>query len=407
MKVINFNDFRKKFPILSTKVNGNDLVYLDNAAMTQVPDCVISSFIEYYSKFNANIHRGAYYLSELATEKYECVREKLNIFFNGESEKNFIFVRSTTEGINLIAYSYLRSILRSGDEILISQMEHHSNIIPWYILCKEFNAKLKIIPILNDGTLDYSNIDALLTSKTRILAITHVSNSLGTINNIKDIISLAHLKGIPVLIDGAQSFSHCKIDLKYLDCDFYVFSSHKMHGPNGLGVLYAKRRFLDTMVPYQGGGDMIKSVSFSDVLWNDLPYKFEAGTPSIANVIAFGAVIDFFNTIDLDEFFSYKKKLFFSLCERLIDIPYVKILGTPANNSNIISFLLDGVHPHDFATVANHYGVAVRTGHHCCMPVMNFYNISSSIRVSLSFYNISSDIDILIKSIFEAKKIFS
>lgn len=407
MKTIDLDNFKKNFPILNIKVNGNKLVYLDNAAITQVPECVISSFSDYYSKYNANIHRGAYYLSEVATEKYENVRNKLNVFFNGEDYRNFVFVRSTTEGINLVANSYLRSILKPGDEVLISQMEHHSNIVPWYMLCKEFDAKLKVIPMLNDGTIDYSKVESLLTRKTKILSVTHVSNSIGTINNIKRIISLAHSFNVPVLIDGAQSFSHCKVDLKDLNCDFYVFSSHKMHGPNGLGVLYAKTFFLDNMIPYQGGGDMIKSVSFSNIIWNDVPYKFEAGTPAIANVIAFGELIDFLNLCDLDKLFLHKKDLFNYLCNRLLEIPYVKIIGSPNNNSSIISFLLDGIHPHDFATVADHYGVAVRTGHHCCMPVMNFYNISSSIRVSLSFYNVFSDIDVLIKSVFEARKIFS
>ncbi len=404
--MIDLNNFRKKFPILDLKINGNNLVYLDNAAITQVPVCVIESIKDYYSKYNANVHRGAYYLSELATEKYEKVREKLNKFFNGEDEKNFIFVRSTTEAINLVAYGYLRSVLRQGDEILISEMEHHSNIIPWFILCKEFNAKLNVIPMLFDGTIDYSKIDSLLTNKTKIVAITHVSNSIGTINDINKIITLSHARSIPVLIDGAQSFSDCKIDLKGIDCDFYAFSSHKMHGPNGVGFLYAKRKFLDEMQPYQSGGDMIKSVNFSEVLWNDVPYKFEAGTPSIANIIAFGSLLDFFNTYDLNEFFIYKKNLFSYLCNKLSDISYVKLIGSPSNNSSIISFLLDRIHPHDFATIANHFGVSVRTGHHCCMPVMNFYNISASIRVSLSFYNSISDIDVLIKSIFEARKIF-
>lgn len=407
MKNIDINKFKKKFPILDIKVNSYDLAYLDNAAITQVPECVINSLVEYYSKYNANVHRGAYYLSEISTEKYENVREKLNKFLNGEDYKNFIFVRSTTEAINLVSNSYLRPMLNSGDEILITQMEHHSNIIPWYILCKEFNATLKIIPMLTDGSIDYSKIESLLTSKTKILAVTHISNAIGTINDIKRIISLAHSFNVPVLIDGAQSFSHCKVDLKDLDCDFYVFSSHKMHGPNGVGFLYAKRFFLDSMIPYQSGGDMIKSVSFSDVIWNDIPYKFEAGTPSIANIIAFGTVLDFFDQCDLDSLFLYKKKLFNYLIDKLLNISYLKIIGTPKNNSSIISFLLDGIHPHDFSTIANHYGVAVRTGHHCCMPIMNFYNISSSIRVSLSFYNNLSDIDVLIKSIFEARKIFS
>lgn len=397
---------RDFFPILKTKVNGYNLVYLDNAAITQVPMCVIDSFKDYYSNVNSNIHRGAYYLSELATEKYENVRILLNDFFCGESHNNFIFVKGTTEGINLVANSFLRPILNENDDILISHLEHHSNIVPWYILCKEKKANLNVLPILPDGRVDYTKLNDFLTYKTKILAITHVSNSIGIVNDLKNIINIAHSKGVPVLIDGAQSFSDCLINLKSLNCDFFVSSSHKMYGPNGVGFLYAKKYFLDKMVPYQGGGDMIKSVSFSNILWNDIPYKFEAGTPSISNVIAFGETIKFLKSLNLVELFDYKKALFNYMYNRLCDVSYVKFVGSPVSNSGILSFLIDGIHPHDFSTIANHYGIAVRTGHHCSMPVMDFYNISASIRTSLGFYNTGDEIDILIKTIFEAKKIF-
>lgn len=406
MNLSYIKNIRDCFPILKNKINGKNLVYLDNAAITQVPECVITSFINYYSTMNANIHRGAYYLSEVATENYENVRTNLCKFFNGESEKNFIFVRSTTEGINLVANSYLKQFLKSGDEILISHMEHHSNIVPWYVLAKELNIKIKVIPVLLDGTLDYEKIDVLISERTKLVSVCHVSNSIGTINDLKRIIFLAHQKDVPVLIDGAQSFSHCKINLIDIDCDFYSFSSHKMHGPNGLGFLYSKKKFLDKMIPYQCGGDMIKSVEFDDVVWNDYPYKFEAGTPAIANVIAFGETLKFLSNLDLEKLFLYKKSLFEYTYNKLLSIPYLRFVGNPKYNSSIISFLLDGVHPHDFATIANYYGVAVRTGHHCSMPIMKFFNINASIRVSLSFYNDFNEVDTLISSILEAKKIF-
>lgn len=401
------NEIRQFFPILSIRVNNNKLAYLDNAAITQVPKCVIDSFTYYYSSINANVHRGAYYLSEISTEKYENTRVLVNDFLKGDGEKNFIFVKGTTEGINLVANSYLKPILNPGDQVLISQMEHHSNIVPWYILCKEAHAILNVVPINIDGSLDYVSLEKLLTNNTKLIAITHISNSIGTVNDIKNIVKLAHLKNVPVLVDGAQSFSHNIFNLKDVDCDFYVFSSHKMHGPNGVGFLYAKKKFLENMIPYQSGGDMIKSVSFDNVIWNDLPYKFEAGTPSISNIIAFGENLKFLKTLDLDMLFLYKKKLFEYLCFRLSELTFVRFIGSPIFNSSIISFIIDGIHPHDFSTIANYYGVAVRTGHHCSMPVMDFYNISASIRVSLAFYNTYEEIDMLIKSILEARKIFS
>lgn len=398
---------RNRFPIFKNKVNGKRLAYLDNAAITQVPDVVIESFNDFYSNINSNVHRGAYYLSEIATERYESVRYKISKFIGAEFPSECIFVKGTTEGINLVAHSYLRPLLKSGDEILISHMEHHSNIVPWYILSKEFNVKLKVIPMFKTGDLDYTSIDALLTSKTKLVSVTHISNSLGTINDLKFIIELAHSKGIPVLVDGAQSLSNTFVNVNNLECDFFVFSSHKMYGPNGLGVLYVKRKILETMTPYQGGGEMIKHVSFSNVIWNDIPYKFEAGTPPIANVISLGATIDFLNSIDLKFLFDYKQELFNYACDKLKNINGVVFIGNPKKRAEILSFLVDNIHPHDLGTVANHYGVSVRTGHHCSMPVMDFYGISSTVRLSLSFYNVKEDIDSLVTSILEAKRIFS
>lgn len=398
---------KDSFPIFKNNINGKRLVYLDNAAITHVPDVVIKSFDSFYSTMNSNIHRGVYYLSEIATEKYEFVRCKISKFIGAEFPSECIFVKGTTEGINLVAYSFLRPLLVSGDEILISHMEHHSNIVPWYILSRELNVKLKIIPMLKSGELDYASIESLITSKTKLVSITHISNSLGTINNLKFVIKLAHFKKIPVLVDGAQSLSNTFVNVRDLDCDFFAFSSHKMYGPNGLGVLYVKKHILEKMIPYQGGGDMIKQVSFSDIVWNDIPYKFEAGTPAIANVIAFGAAIDFLNGLDLNELFEYKRTLFDYACNKLSEIPGVVFIGNAKNRAEILSFLIDDIHPHDFGTVANYYGVSIRTGHHCSMPVMDFYGVSSTVRLSLSFYNIKDDIDILITSILEAKKIFS
>ena len=397
---------RKCFPIFDNNINGKRLSYLDNAAITQVPNVVIKTLEKFYCNMNSNIHRGAYYLSELSTDLYEKARFKVANFIGANNVNECIFVKSTTEGINLVSNSYLRPILCSGDEILISHMEHHSNIVPWYILCEEFGAKLNVIPILESGDLDYFKIENLLTLKTKIVSITHVSNSLGTINNLKYLIRLAHIKNIPVLIDGAQSLSNCFINVSDLDCDFFVFSSHKMYGPNGLGVLYAKKKFLDKMIPYQGGGEMIKKVSFSNITWNDIPYKFEAGTPPIANVIALGSTIDFLNSLDLRSLFAYKKELFDYTCNRLLNIPGINFIGMPKNRAEILSFIIDGIHSHDFGTIADHYGVSVRTGHHCSMPIMDFFGLSSTIRISLSFYNEKEDIDELINAIFTAKKIF-
>jgi cysteine desulfurase / selenocysteine lyase len=400
------NEFRNNFPILSTKMNDYPLSYLDNASITQVPKIVVKSLKDFYFNINSNIHRSAYYISEISTEKYEQVRTLCNDFMNGDNEKNFIFTRGTTESINLVANSYLKNIIKENDNIIISHMEHHSNIVPWYILSKEKKFEIKVLPITHDGILSYNLLNSFITDRTKLISITNISNAIGTINNIKYIIDIAHKKNIPVLIDGAQSFSNNIINLKDLDCDFFSISSHKMYGPNGLGILYVKKKILENMVPYQSGGDMIKSVDFTNITWNDIPYKFEAGTPSIANTIAFGETINFLKNLDLKFLFEYKKKLFDYMCNRLSEINELEFIGLPSNNSSIVSFTLKNIHPHDFGTIANHFGVAVRTGHHCCMPLMDFYNISSSIRVSLSFYNTVFEIDMLIKSVIEAIKIF-
>ena len=397
---------KKRFPIFKTNIKKNSLHYLDNAAITHVPDVVISSLIDFYSRINSNIRRSAYFLSEQATEEYDKAREKIAFFLGIKDKNNCIFVKNTTEGINLVATSYLKPLLKEDDEILISNMEHHSNIVPWYMLANEKKAKLKIIPILESGDLDYKVINNLLTKNTKIVAITHISNALGTINNIKDIINLAHAKNIPVLIDGAQSLLENLINIEDLNCDFFVMSSHKCYGPNGVGILYAKKKMLDVMEPYQGGGEMIKSVQFTKILWNDNPYKFEAGTQSIANIIAFGKTIDFLQSLDLTKLFLYKKELTIYALNRLEELKNVKIIGHPDQRAAIISFIINNIHSHDFGTIANHYGVCVRTGHHCAMPLMDFYKISSTIRLSLGIYNVKTDIDKLIFSIKESQNIF-
>lgn len=397
---------RKNFPIFNKVINKYNLSYLDNAAITQVPSSVIEIFSYYYNNINSNIHRGVYYLSDVATELYEGTRVKIKKYINANDIRECIFVRGTTEAINLVANSYLKHIINPNDEIIISQMEHHSNIVPWYLLSKLTEAKLKIIPILSSGDLDLDTFKNMISDKTKFVSISHISNSIGTINDIKKIIDISHSKNIPVLIDGAQALGNIKINVRELDCDFYTISSHKMYGPNGVGLLYGKKKFLELMSPYQGGGDMIKYVEFSNIIWNDLPYKFEAGTPSIANVIAFGACVDFLNSLDFNLLLIYKKNLFNYAINKIGSIPGVKFIGFPKNRIEILSFTIDNVHPHDFGTIADNFGIAVRTGHHCAIPLMNYYNVSSTIRISLSFYNLYEDIDRLFDAILYTKKLF-
>jgi len=399
-------NLRNKFPILNKIINDYPLIYLDNAAITQVPNQVIIALSNYYKDMNANVHRGVYSLSEISTKYYEDTRHKIKTYINANSSDECIFVKNTTEGINLVANSYVKPILKKGDEILISQIEHHSNIVPWFLLAREMGAVLKVIPLLETGDLDYSKFETLLSSKTKIVAITHISNSIGTVNDIKYIIDISHKYNIPVLIDGAQSILHTKIDVQKMNCDFLTISSHKMYGPSGVGVLYGKKSLLDKMIPYQGGGDMIKHVNFNNIIWNDLPYKFEAGTPSIGNIIAFGETINFLNSLDLNFLYKYKLELYNYIHEKLLDLSTVKVIGNPKVRTSIISFVIKDIHAHDFGTLANYYGISVRTGHHCSIPVMEYYNLVSTVRISLGFYNTMEELDKLVDIIFKSKKIF-
>lgn len=397
---------RQDFPALSTQVNNCPLAYLDNAATTQKPITVIRALETYYRDSNANVHRGVHFLSETATEAYEQTRNKLQKFINAKSRVECIFVRGTTEAINLVACSFGDKFIQADDEILISVMEHHSNIVPWRLLCERTGAKLKYIPLTHTGELDLSNLDNLLTDKTKLVAVAHVSNSLGTINPIKEIINKAHAKNIPVLIDGAQAVAHLPIDVQALDCDFYVLSAHKAYGPMGVGLLYGKQQWLEQMPPYQGGGDMILQVTQQQVTYNQLPYKFEAGTPSVADAIAWGAAIDYLWQLDTKLIQQHEHDLYTYAMEKLQNIPKIKFIGTAASKISIISFLLGDIHPHDIGTIANQFGVAIRTGHHCTMPLMDFFGIPGTARASLGLYNNYADIDQLCGSLTKVQQIF-
>lgn len=397
---------RNDFPALKTQVNAYPLAYLDNAATTQKPQTVIDASSNYYSTMNANVHRGVHFLSETATEAYELARTKVQRFINAKHHEECIFVRGTTEAINLVATSFGQKFVHSGDEILISGMEHHSNIIPWKLLCERTGAKLSVIPITEIGELDLSNLDQLLKPNTKIVAITHVSNSLGTINPIKDIITCAHAKNIPVLIDGAQALAHLKVDVQDLDCDFYAISSHKAYGPMGIGTLYGKKKWLDQMPPYQGGGEMILQVTFDKVTYNVSPHKFEAGTPSVGDAIAWGAAIDYIENLDRNLIETHEQELLKYLTNKLGDIPGLKFYGTSNHKVGIVSFTLEQIHPHDIGTIVNEYGVAIRTGHHCNMPLMDFLGIPGTARASLAMYNNKIDIEQLCNALYKVQELF-
>jgi len=390
---------RFNFPLLRQRVNGKPLVYLDNAATSQKPQVVIDALMRYYQEENSNIHRGVHYLSEKATQSYEASRAKVRKFVNAASVQEIIFVRGTTEGINLVAGSYGRENIRHGDEVLISAMEHHSNIVPWQILCEEKGAKLRVIPMNDDGELLLDEYGRLLGEKTRIVAIAHISNALGTVNPIKEMVAVAHRKGIPVLVDGAQAVPHRKVDVQDLDCDFYTFSSHKMFGPTGVGILYGKKRLLDAMPPYQGGGDMIKSVTFEKTIYSELPYKFEAGTPNIAGGIALGAAIDYMGMLDMEAISMYEHDLLSYATEALRGISGVRIIGTAHEKAGVLSFVIGGIHPHDIGTILDDEGIAIRTGHHCAQPVMQRFGVPATARASFAFYNTKDEVDILVKGI--------
>ena len=396
---------RFHFPLLRRQVNGKPLVYFDNAATSQKPQVVIDAITRYYHEENSNIHRGVHYLSEKATESYEASRVKVQQFLNARSMQEIIYVRGTTEAINLVAASYGRKNVKGGDEVVISAMEHHSNIVPWQLLCEEKNAVLRVIPMNDAGELLLDEYEKLLNERTKIVAIVHISNALGTINPIIQMVELAHRRGIPVLVDGAQAVPHTKVDVQDLDCDFYAFSSHKMFGPTGVGVLFGRKELLEKMPPYQGGGDMIKSVTFEKTTYNDLPYRFEAGTPNIAGGIGLGAAIDYVNRMDLNAVAAYEAELMAYATKRLLEIPGLKIIGTAKEKASVLSFVLEGIHPHDIGTILDYEGVAIRTGHHCAQPVMQRFGIPATARASFAFYNTKDEVDVLVKSLYKVKEV--
>ena len=397
---------RQDFPILSKKVNGYPLVYFDNAATSQKPQVVIDSIVDYYSNYNANIHRGVHTLSQVATDAYELSRQKIKKHFNAAKDCEIIFTSGCTHGINIVASGF-SSLLKKGDEIIVSAMEHHSNIVPWQMLCEKTGVLLKVIPMNEDGELIISEYENLLSNNTKIVFVNHVSNSLGTVNPIKEIIDKAHQKGAAVLIDGAQATSHLIPDFQELDVDFYVTSAHKMCGPTGVGILYGKEEWLKKLPPYQGGGEMIKEVTFKKTTYADLPHKFEAGTPNISAGIAFGIAIDYLNTIGLKKIATYENELLTYATDQLMKVEGMKIYGTSKNKVAVISFNIGSIHSYDIGTIIDKLGIAVRTGHHCTQPIMDFYKISGTVRASFAFYNTKQEIDIFIKAIKKAKMMLS
>ena len=400
------DSIRQAFPILTKKIHGSQLIYLDNAATTQKPDVVIDSISDYYRNVNANVHRGAYFLSEQATEHYEIARSKVQHFINAKSAKECVFVQGTTKAINLVANSYGEKYINSGDEVLISEMEHHANIVPWQLLCARKQATLKVIPLLPNGELDLTKLNTLLTNKTKLVSIVYASNSLGTINPIHKIIQQAHAIGVPVLIDAAQAIAHMPIDVQALDCDFLAFSGHKMYGPMGIGVLYGKEQWLQNMPPYEGGGDMILQVTFEKTTYNDIPTKFEPGTMPIPEAIALGATINFLSSLDLATLWQNEEQLRQYAEAKLVTIPGIKIIGNAKNKIGVVAFTLDGVHPHDISTILDQSGIAIRAGHHCTMPVMDFFQVPATTRLSLAIYNTKKEIDIFINALVKVKQIF-
>ncbi len=396
---MNINEIRKQFQILNTEVYGKPLVYFDNAATTQKPDCVIDTLSDYYRTLNSNIHRGVHYLSATATEAYEQTREKVRSFVNAGKKHEIVFTRGTTESINLVASSFGKAFLRPGDEVVISGMEHHSNIVPWQLACEQYGASLRVIPFSDQGVLDLETFRTLVNAKTRIVAVNHVSNTLGTINPIKEIIDYAHSQGVPVLIDGAQGISHIKVDVQALDCDFYCFSGHKMYAPMGVGILYGKEEWLEKLPPYQGGGEMIRDVSFERTTYNDLPFKFEAGTPSVGDALALKTAIEFMQGIGVEEIAEYETGLLNYATERLLSCEGIRIIGRAPAKTSVISFLIGDSHPYDVGTLLDKLGIAVRTGHHCTQPIMDRYGIPGTVRASFAVYNTKEEIDAFVAAV--------
>ncbi len=398
---------RKDFPVLSQTVNGKPLVYLDNGASSQVPQSVIDRTSKYLAEEHSNIHRGVHYLSQHATTAYEAAREKVKRFINAPDVKECIFVRGTTEGVNLVAFSYGRKFINEGDEILVSQMEHHSNIIPWQMIAEEKGAIVRMIPMNERGELIIDEYENMLNERTKMVALTHVSNSLGTVNPVKEMIATAHKFGVPVCVDAAQSVPHFPVDVQDLDCDFFIFSGHKMFGPTGSGVMYGKRKWLDAMPPYQTGGGMIRTVSFEKTTFAPIPDKFEAGTPAIAAGIGLGAAIDYINAIDFEAAAAYEHELLEYATERLGDIPEVKIIGTAAEKASVLSFTIEGIHPHDIGTILDQQGIAIRAGHHCAQPVMEFFDVPATARASFAFYNTREEVDKLADAVQKVIDVFA
>jgi cysteine desulfurase/selenocysteine lyase len=397
---------REDFPILSRRVYGKPLVYLDNAATTQKPRAVMDAVRSLYEEYYANIHRGVHHLSVESSEAYEKARERMRDFLHAGDTREIVFVRGTTEGINLVAQTYGRSNVRAGDEVLISALEHHSNIVPWQILCEEKGAKLVVAPINERGEIRMDELEKRLSGRTRIVAVSHVSNALGTVSPIRKIIALAHARGVPVLVDGAQAAPRLPVDVRELDCDFYTFSGHKMYGPTGVGILYGKAEHLEAMPPYQGGGDMISSVTFEKTTYNILPYKFEAGTPNIAGAIGLAAAADYMSALGIENIEAHENDLLSYGTERLSAVPGLRVIGTAREKAAVLSFTLEGVHPHDVGTVLDREGVAVRTGHHCAQPVMDFFKVPATSRASFGLYNTREEVDVLVEGIHKVVEMF-
>jgi cysteine desulfurase/selenocysteine lyase len=403
-KVFDVHKVREDFPILHRLVHNKPLIYFDNAATTQKPKAVIDAITNFYTNLNSNVHRAVHYLSQASTTEFECARRIIKSFINAKHEEEIVYTRGATEAINLVANTYGKIALGEGDEVLITRMEHHSNIVPWQMICEQTGAKLKVVPIKNDGELIFEEFERLLTDRTKIVAVVHISNSLGTINPVKEIIQKAHEYGALVLVDASQSIQHIPVDVQELDCDFLVFSGHKVYGPTGIGVLYAKKHLLEMMPPYQGGGDMILSVTFEKTLYNTVPYKFEAGTQHIEGAIGLAVAIRYIQNIGLETIKNYEKQLLDFATSLVSEIPEVKIIGTARKKASLISFIVDNVHPHDIGTLLDRDGIAIRTGHHCTQPVMQMYNIPATSRASFAFYNTFEEIEFFVNSL---KKVIS
>ncbi len=397
---------RKQFPILKEQIRGKKLVYLDNAATCHKPQVVIDAISNFYSHDYSNVHRGVHTLSERATKKYEDARKKVQQFINAESSDEIVFLRGTTEAINLVAQTFGKANIGEGDEVLITAMEHHSNIVPWQMLCKESGAVLKVAPINEKGELIFDQFEALISDRTKLVSVVHMSNALGTVNPVKKIIDLAHAKNIPVMLDGAQAIPHLAVDVQELDCDFYAFSGHKLYAPSGIGALYVKREILEKMPPWQGGGDMIRTVTFEKSEYNSIPYRFEAGTPNIVDTVALGTALDFVSEIGIEAIAKHEQALLDYATEKALKIEGMRLIGTAEDKGAILSFVLDKVHPHDIGTMLDHCGIAVRAGHHCAMPVMDFFEVPATARASFAMYNTFEEIDILMDGIENLIEVF-